>query len=147
MKKLFLLALVFALSACSVFKSKPQKIKVLMKTNYGDVELLMFDKIAPKTVANFVGLANGTKGYINPNTRKTSINPFYDGLTFHRVIKNFMIQGGCPLGTGTGGPGYKFEDEVYTDKKPVSGKIKDDKMANKLFAEVLRRNFYKRLFC
>ena len=73
-----------------------------IKTNLGSMRIQLFPDKAPNTVANFVGLAEGTK------TGK----PFYNGVIFHRVIKDFMIQGGDPLGTGTGGPGYKFEDEI-----------------------------------
>ncbi len=81
-------------------------------TNKGNFKVKLFDKKAPKTVANFVGLAEGTKTWKNPRTGKVEKNkPFYDGLTFHRIIDGFMIQGGCPLGTGTGDPGYKFADE------------------------------------
>ncbi len=64
-------------------------------------------------MANFVGLANGTKEYADPETGKATTGKFYDGLTFHRIIPGFMIQGGCPLGTGTGGPGYDFADEFH----------------------------------
>lgn len=71
-------------------------MKATMKTNKGDISLKLFAELAPVTVANFVNLAQ---------------RGFYNGLKFHRVIKEFMIQGGCPLGTGTGGPGYKFQDE------------------------------------
>jgi peptidylprolyl isomerase len=73
---------------------------------------LVFEKV-PLTVANFVGLAEGTKHYTKTpgEAPKLQNKPFYDGLTFHRVIADFMIQGGCPLGTGTGGPGYRFKDE------------------------------------
>ncbi len=76
-----------------------------LKTNHGDVVVHLFPNHAPKTVANFVELADGTK------TGK----PFYDGLIFHRVIDGFMIQGGCPQGTGTGGPGYQFDDEIHPE--------------------------------
>ena len=79
-----------------------ESIYAVMQTTKGDMILELYDKKAPKTVQNFVDLATGVK------TGK----PFYDDLTFHRVIKGFMIQGGCPLGNGTGGPGYKFEDEI-----------------------------------
>jgi peptidyl-prolyl cis-trans isomerase A (cyclophilin A) len=86
-----------------------------LHTNQGDIVLNLFPDHAPKTVANFVGLATGTKEYSDPETGQRTTGNFYDGLTFHRVIDGFMIQGGCPLGTGTGGPGYKFGDEFHPD--------------------------------
>jgi peptidyl-prolyl cis-trans isomerase A (cyclophilin A) len=70
---------------------------------------------APKTVANFIGLANGTKESTDPRTGQKGMRPFYDGTVFHRVIPNFMIQGGDPTGTGRGDPGYKFADEFNAD--------------------------------
>ena len=88
-----------------------------LHTNHGDIVLNLFPDQAPKTVANFVGLATGTKEYRDPETGAHATGRFYDGLTFHRVIDGFMIQGGCPLGTGTGGPGYKFGDEFHPDLK------------------------------
>ncbi|MEJ2656284.1 MAG: peptidylprolyl isomerase [Desulfobacterales bacterium] len=78
----------------------------------GDIEAELFQDEAPKTVANFMGLADGTKEFVDIKTGKKVKRPFYDGLIFHRVIKNFMIQGGCPLGNGSGGPGYTFADEI-----------------------------------
>jgi peptidyl-prolyl cis-trans isomerase A (cyclophilin A) len=86
--------------------------QAIFHTNRGDVTVNLFPHHAPKTVANFTGLATGDKDYSTPDGRS---GPFYDGLTFHRVIDNFMIQGGCPLGTGTGGPGYQFEDEIHPE--------------------------------
>jgi len=80
-------------------------------TTEGEFTVKLFDKQAPKTVANFVGLAEGTKGWTDPRTGKKMKKPFYNGLKFHRIIQGFMIQGGDPLGTGTGGPGYEFADE------------------------------------
>src|SRR5688500_20309539 len=80
-------------------------------TNQGPFVVKLFDDVAPKTVANFVGLAEGTKAWKDPVTGQSVNRPFYDGLTFHRVIAGFMIQGGCPLGTGTGGPGFRFDAE------------------------------------
>jgi len=80
-------------------------------TTEGSFTIRLFDTEVPNTVANFVGLAEGTKEYADPKTGQKTTGKFYDGLVFHRVIDNFMIQGGCPLGTGTGGPGYKFGDE------------------------------------
>ena len=86
-----------------------------LSTNYGDITITLFANHAPKTVANFVGLAEGTTEWKDPKTGQASQEKFYDGLTFHRIIPNFMIQGGCPLGTGTGGPGYSFGDEFHPE--------------------------------
>ena len=86
-----------------------------LHTNHGDIVIELFADQAPKTVANFVGLAEGTKEYRDPATGSQTTGKFYDGLTFHRVIDGFMIQGGCPLGTGTGGPGYSFADEFHPE--------------------------------
>ena len=80
-------------------------------TSEGTFKVKLFDQEVPNTVANFVGLAEGTKDFTDPKTGQKTKRPFYDGLVFHRVIDGFMLQGGCPLGTGTGGPGYKFADE------------------------------------
>lgn len=83
-------------------------------TTEGDFTIKLFDKQVPKTVANFVGLAEGTKEWKDPRTGKmVKGKPFYNGLKFHRVIDGFMIQGGDPLGSGQGGPGYEFEDEFH----------------------------------
>jgi len=82
-----------------------------LETSMGTIEIRLFEDEAPKTVANFTGLAEGTKPWKDPTTGEQKQDRFYDGLTFHRVIPGFMVQGGCPLGTGTGGPGYRFEDE------------------------------------
>jgi peptidyl-prolyl cis-trans isomerase A (cyclophilin A) len=87
----------------------------ILHTNHGDIVINLFADQAPKTVANFVGLATGTKEYTDPKTGAVGTGKFYDGLGFHRIIDGFMIQGGCPLGTGTGGPGYRFEDEIHPD--------------------------------
>lgn len=92
-------------------------MKALIETSMGDIEIELFEDKAPVTVANFVGLAEGTKEFTDLKTGKKTKKRFYDGLTFHRVIPDFMIQGGCPLGTGTGGPGYKFEDETKNGLK------------------------------
>ena len=82
-------------------------------TTEGSFRIRLFDAEAPNTVANFTGLAEGTKEFIDPKTNQKTTRPFYDGLVFHRVIASFMIQGGDPLGTGTGGPGYRFADEFH----------------------------------
>ena len=90
---------------------------VIMRTSEGDIKINLFDDETPETVANFLGLATGEKEWIDPMTGQPSHEPFYNGLTFHRIIKDFMIQGGCPLGNGTGGPGYDFDDEIFPDLK------------------------------
>lgn len=85
---------------------------VIMHTSEGSITINLFDDKAPNTVANFLGLATGEKEWADPYTGQPSHGKFYNGLIFHRIIKQFMIQGGCPLGTGTGGPGYEFDDEI-----------------------------------
>jgi len=87
--------------------------QAVLKTNRGDITIDLFPNQAPETVANFVGLAEGTKDYRDDAGR--SGQRYYDGLVFHRVIDGFMIQGGCPKGTGTGGPGYTFKDEPHPE--------------------------------
>lgn len=86
-----------------------------LHTSHGDIRIELFENHAPKTVRNFTGLATGAREWTDPRSGSTSSEPFYDGLTFHRVIPGFMIQGGCPLGTGTGGPGYTFDDEIHPE--------------------------------
>jgi peptidyl-prolyl cis-trans isomerase A (cyclophilin A) len=86
----------------------------VFETTLGKIVIRLLEKEAPKTVANFVGLAEGTKEFRDAKNGQKVKRPFYDGLAFHRVIPNFMIQGGCPLGTGTGDPGYKFGDEFHS---------------------------------
>jgi peptidyl-prolyl cis-trans isomerase A (cyclophilin A) len=85
----------------------------VFETSQGSIICKLFEKEAPKTVTNFVGLAEGTKEFTDARTRQKAKRPYYDGLAFHRVIPKFMIQGGCPLGTGTGDPGYSFADEFH----------------------------------
>ncbi|MCL2482351.1 MAG: peptidylprolyl isomerase [Propionibacteriaceae bacterium] len=89
--------------------------QAILHTNHGDVRVDLFDDQAPVTVANFVGLANGTKEYVDHVTREKKTGHFYDGLIFHRVISGFMIQGGDPRGDGRGGPGFEFADEFHPD--------------------------------
>ncbi|MGW0960798.1 peptidylprolyl isomerase [Streptomyces gelaticus] len=86
-----------------------------IKTNHGDILIKLFPNHAPKTVQNFVGLANGTREWTDPRTGQPGQGPLYNGVIFHRVISGFMIQGGDPLGNGTGGPGYEFDDETHPD--------------------------------
>jgi peptidyl-prolyl cis-trans isomerase A (cyclophilin A) len=87
----------------------------VLKTNLGDITIQLFPNHAPKTVRNFVELAEGTREYTDPNTGKPGSGPYYDGTVFHRIIPGFMIQGGDPLGEGYGGPGFTFDDEIHPD--------------------------------
>lgn len=97
-------------------KKRFKKMFALFDTTLGKFKVRLFHAQAPKTVANFAGLAEGTKDWTDPKTKDSRKGkPFYNGLIFHRVIKGFMIQGGDPLGEGFGGPGYQFEDEFHPD--------------------------------
>jgi peptidyl-prolyl cis-trans isomerase A (cyclophilin A) len=91
------------------------KPTVTLRTSEGDIRINLYPDHAPKTVANFVGLASGEKSYSRPNAGGGTSGPFYDGSVFHRVISGFMIQGGDPTGTGMGGPGYQFADEFHPE--------------------------------
>ena len=91
--------------------------RVHFETDKGEIVCELFEDDAPGTVANFVGLATGTKEFTDPKTGKKVQRPYYDGLAFHRVIKDFMIQGGCPLGSGSGGPGFTIKDELAGKKQ------------------------------
>ena len=86
-----------------------------LHTSAGDIRLELLPNHAPKTVANFVGLATGGREWTDPRTGQKSNEPLYSGVIFHRVIDGFMIQGGDPLGTGRGGPGYQFDDEIHPE--------------------------------
>ena len=87
----------------------------VLHTNRGDIRIALFDNHAPKTVANFVGLSDGTRDWVDPRTGKPGVGPLYTDVIFHRVISGFMIQGGDPTGTGRGGPGYRFADEFHPE--------------------------------
>jgi len=86
-----------------------------MATSLGTIRLRLYGDHAPKTVENFVGLAEGTREWTHPATGRVSTDRLYDGVVFHRIIKDFMLQGGDPLGQGTGGPGFEFDDEIHPD--------------------------------
>ncbi|WP_319945588.1 peptidylprolyl isomerase [Nocardia macrotermitis] len=86
-----------------------------LHTNHGDIKIALFGNHAPKTVRNFIALADGSAPYSTQNAAGATTGPFYDGSTFHRVIDRFMIQGGDPTGTGRGGPGYEFGDEFHPE--------------------------------
>jgi peptidyl-prolyl cis-trans isomerase A (cyclophilin A) len=104
--------------------NRPAGTYAIFETSQGNIVIRLLEKEAPKTVENFVGLAEGTKEFTDEKTGKREKKPFYDGLTFHRVIPQFMIQGGCPAGTGMGGPGYKFADEFHPSlKHSKAGKL------------------------
>ena len=91
--------------------------KARIETTKGEILIELFEDDAPGTVANFIGLAQGTKEWVDPRTGQKVKQPYYDGLSFHRVIADFMVQGGCPLGTGTGGPGFTIKDELKGKKQ------------------------------
>jgi peptidyl-prolyl cis-trans isomerase A (cyclophilin A) len=92
-----------------------QETYAKLNTSMGTIEVRLFPNHAPKTVENFVGLAEGTKEWKHPQTGEKGARKLYDGTIFHRVISGFMIQGGDPLGRGTGGPGYQFGDEIHPE--------------------------------
>jgi peptidyl-prolyl cis-trans isomerase A (cyclophilin A) len=116
-----LLALAAILAAPTAHAQEKTKmadaVYATFKTSMGDIVVKLFPEKAPKTVENFLALAEGTKEWKDPKSGQTVKKPLYDGTVFHRVIPQFMIQGGDPLGTGTGGPGYKFADEIGPDNK------------------------------
>jgi cyclophilin family peptidyl-prolyl cis-trans isomerase len=109
---LFILILIPGFSEQKERQSNPVAV---IKTTMGVIEVELFQHAAPQTVANFIGLAEGTKTFTDPKSGSEVKRKYFDGLIFHRVIKDFMIQGGCPLGTGTGNPGYTFKDEINAD--------------------------------
>jgi cyclophilin family peptidyl-prolyl cis-trans isomerase len=115
---------------------KSAKPVVTMETTLGTIKIELWPDKAPLTVENFMGLANGTKEWTDPKTGAKVMKPFYDGLIFHRVISDFMIQGGCPLGMGNGSPGYNFADETYELGAEITGEIKDEETAMLVFQQV-----------
>src|SRR5579875_1175153 len=92
-----------------------KNLTATLRTNQGTIVLRLFPDHAPKTVRNFTDLAQGTREWVNPSTGRKTTDRLYDGTIFHRVIPDFMIQGGDPLGSGRGGPGYQFADEFHPD--------------------------------
>jgi len=117
------LCAVFGLHTSSHGQEKKGPLYATFKTSMGDIVVQLFDDKAPKTVANFVGLASGTKEWTDPKTGEKVKKPLYNGTIFHRVIPGFMIQGGDPLGSGRGGPGYRFADEFHPDLRHTKGGI------------------------
>jgi peptidyl-prolyl cis-trans isomerase A (cyclophilin A) len=125
-KKLLLAAVlcaIVALGATADTQEKKGPVYATLKTSMGDIVIQLFDDKAPKTVGNFVGLATGTKEWIDPKSGEKVKRPLYNGTIFHRVIPGFMIQGGDPLGNGTGSPGYRFEDEFSPALRHSKGGI------------------------
>ncbi|MBC2607559.1 peptidylprolyl isomerase [Pelagicoccus albus] len=125
--------LLAALSGCA---KKETQYHATIRTNMGEIVVRLFETDAPKTVKNFMDLADGTR-FLKDGESVAQAKPFYDGLIFHRVIPDFMIQGGDPLGTGMGGPGYTFEDETYTPGLPMNGVIETEERAKYVFQNVV----------
>lgn len=120
-RAVLILGLLFGFSGWVGSAEKERKVSeplyATFKTSMGEIVVRLNEDKAPKTVENFVGLATGTKEWTDPKTGQKVKRPLYNGTIFHRVIPNFMIQGGDPLGRGTGGPGYRFTDEFHPDLK------------------------------
>jgi peptidyl-prolyl cis-trans isomerase A (cyclophilin A) len=124
-KFIVLLAIVFMASSAfaQAAAATPQTMRAVFQTTMGNITCELFPDKAPMTVDNFVGLATGTKEWRNPASHAKMHKPLYDGTIFHRVISGFMIQGGDPLGNGTGDPGYKFKDEFSTLRFDQPGRL------------------------
>ena len=118
MKRGLILAIALGLATTALAQKKRSPgVYATFHTSMGQIVCELYEKQTPKTVANFIGLATGTKQWTHPVTRAKKKTPLYSGIIFHRVIPGFMIQGGDPAGNGTGGPGYKFEDEFVSSLK------------------------------
>ena len=118
MKRWLILACALGLATPALAQGKRGPgVYATFHTSMGQIVCKLYEKEAPKTVANFIGLATGTKQWTHPLTKSKKKTPLYNRTIFHRVIPEFMIQGGDPLGRGTGGPGYRFEDEIVPTLK------------------------------
>lgn len=122
--------------AAEPFRPRERGTYARLDTSMGEIVVRLFED-TPLATANFVGLAEGTKEWTDPRTGQKVRRPFYDGLTFHRVIADFMIQGGCPVGDGTGGPGYTFADECYSNFEPARGVIRDEEAAVEAWQNII----------
>ncbi len=147
MKTIVLLIALFfsanAVQAQDAAKNEAKRPTILMKTDLGDIRIELWPDVAPKTVENFIGLAMGTKEFTDPKGGEKVKRPFFDGLTFHRVIDDFMIQGGDPKGNGSGGPGYEFEDECYELGPELKGDLTDEDQALLVFQNILMPYFQR----
>lgn len=118
---LFLAVSIFMMTLIPETSAEEKKLApglyAIFNTTQGKITVQLFEKESPKTVANFVGLADGTQEWTDPKSNEKVKKPFYNGIIFHRVIPGFMIQSGDPLGSGIGGPGYQFEDEFGSGLK------------------------------
>ena len=118
MKRGLILAIALGLATSALAQKKRSPgVYATFHTSMGQIVCELYEKQTPKTVANFIGLATGTEGWTHPVTKAKKKTPLYSGTIFHRAIPKFMIQGGDPAGNGTGGPGYKFEDEIVSSLK------------------------------
>ncbi len=141
---LLMIHLISSIGYSKVELPKEKGLYAVMDTSMGKMIIELFENDAPNTVNNFVGLAEGTKEWLDMKTGKKVKKPFYNGLIFHRVIKDFMIQGGDPHGSGMGGPGYTFADECFENGAEIKGEIKDEADAyvvwSKIIVPYIRKN-------
>ncbi len=116
---LFILTFIFSslsfAETAKISQKKPTTVFAVLSTSMGLIEIKLFHTHAPKTVTNFISLAKGIKEFVDVETRKKTKRPFFNGLIFHRVVPNFMIQTGDPIGDGTGGTGFQIEQELHPD--------------------------------
>ncbi len=147
MKKIILIIImIFPITVNAKFLKKIKTDPVaVIKTTLGTIYVELYQKNAPKTVANFIGLATGTKEYYDVKTGKKKKGKFYNGIIFHRVIPNFMIQAGDPTGTGRGGPGYKFADEINGDSLGLNKMlVKQARFLFQMYPPYMLQKFYNK---
>jgi peptidyl-prolyl cis-trans isomerase A (cyclophilin A) len=146
-KGVIIVGLILLVLAATGWGQEPKENPMcIIKTNMGNIEVELFQNDALNTVANFIGLAEGTKEFTDQKTGKKVKKPFYDGLIFHRVIKGFMLQAGCPLGNGRGGPGYSFADEIDAAALGLDKlKVIDPKRGPHPFLMIRRHADYQRI--
>ena len=140
-KILILTVLLVLFAGCSQNSNKPVTV---LDTSMGKIEVVLRPDIAPVTVENFTALVNGTVEWTETKSGKKFKKPFYDGLTFHKLVKNKMIHTGDPDGNDQGGPGFYYENECYYDGDPITGKITDLKTARRVLEEIVLPYFKRR---